>query len=407
MPHARASLVCRGAIAVGFGALLACANAGRPPRAASTELAVGAAAEPVDIARAATWVYRTPPPCPSEREFLDQLDRRLPPLTASDVSSRVGPRVDVEVRNTDADWFGSVRFEGAEGAVSREVTGTSCEEVVVALALITSLWLRPDGAPVPTAATTLAAAPSASVVRARDESPAELSVAAAPVASTPAEPTSAAAPSAESFSAAAPSDATTPDDRPAPPPVATADPTPARYELAALLGYASEPAGALSARLQLERWGSASVSSWSSALALGYAEGAHENDRLGPATLRLLHAQLALCPPGLELVGDAWLRACAHGRAGGLRFSPDSDRLPDARSRWRPWAAAGAGLAVGVAVSEHFSLRLLTELSIVLSRDEFATERPLPAPSGAPAGTTFYEISPVSFDVGLGAAHVF
>ena len=55
-----------------------------------------------------------------------------------------------------------------------------------------------------------------------------------------------------------------------------------------------------------------------------------------------------------------------------------------------------------------FSLRLVTEVSLVLTRDEFATERS-PAPAApAPADvSTFYEISPVSFDVGIGAAHVF
>jgi hypothetical protein len=182
----------------------------------------------------------------------------------------------------------------------------------------------------------------------------------------------------------------------------------ARYQIAGLLGYASEPSGAIAARLQLERWGSAHVSSWSTSLGFALAAGQHENDRLGPAALRLLHGQLELCPPGLDLPGAGWLRACAHGRGGALHFSAGTERVPNARSLWRPWAAIGTGLHIGVPLGASLSLRLLTELSLVLIRDEFATERS-PAP-GAPSPadvSTFYQISPLSFDVGIGAAHAF
>lgn len=372
-----------------------------------------AALEPSELARAATWIYQTPPGCPGRARFFEQLARRLPPLSLDEVEDALGPRVDIGVHDSGDDWLGRVVFQGAEGAVSREVAGADCEEVVVALALITSLWLRPED----DARTHPVAGTPAATARAADAS-ATLSIeppskgASEPPSLTANRQTSAAEPGPiEAATALVPAAA---PDSPSDTGSALAagddgsEPGSTRLQIAGLLGYATEPAGALAARLQLERWGSASVSSWSTSLGVAYAVGQHENGRLGPATLQLMHGQLELCPPGLDLSGLGWLRACAHGRAGALHFSADTERLPDARSLWRPWAALGAGLHVGVPLASSLSLRLLGEVSLVLLQDEFATERP-PAP-GAPSAADlfkFYEISPVSFDVGIGAAHVF
>jgi hypothetical protein len=382
----------------------ACTSASHaPPQASGTsgrERAVARAAlEPSELARAAAWVYQTPADCPTQAAFFEQLARRLPPLSMHEVESALGPRVDVDVRVVAGDWTGSVVFRGSGGPVSRQVAGADCEEVVVALALITSLWLRPDDEahvePRGAASAPAAAEPALDTSRAPSLEPTGSDAEASAVEAVAVGVPPAAGAASDTGSAIAASDE-------------GAEASSPRYQIAGLLGYASEPAGALAARLLLERWGSASVSSWSVSLGVAYAAGQHANDRLGPATLQLLHGQLELCPAGLDLAGAGWLRACGQGRAGALHFSATSERVPDARSLWRPWAALGAGLHVGVPLASSVSLRLLGEVSLVVLRDEFATERP--AASGAPSPAdvfTFYEISPVSFDVGIGAAHVF
>jgi hypothetical protein len=359
-------------------------------------------------------VYHTPADCPNQASFFEQVARRLPPMSLGEVEVALGPRVDIDVHDGGGDWLGRVVFRGSGRAVSREVTGADCDEVVVALALITSLWLRPDDdariQPRGVAGAGAAAEPApgtsgAPSLEPTSSDPGELAVATEPRASvTQPGPVEADAASVAPTAPGAPSDTGSA--------IAASDegsePSSSRFQIAGLLGYASEPAGAVAARLQLERWGSANVSSWSISLGVAYAAGQHDNDRLGPATLQLLHGQLELCPPGLDLSGAGWLRACSHGRAGGLHFSAGTERVPNARSLWRPWAALGAGLHVGVPLASSLSLRLFGEVSLVLLRDEFATERPAAPGAPSPADVfTFYEISPVSFDVGIGAAHVF
>jgi hypothetical protein len=360
-------------------------------------------------------VYQTPADCPNQASFFEQVARRLPPLSMGEVKIALGPRVDIDVHDDGGDWLGRVVFRGAGGVVSREVTGADCEEVVVALALITSLWLRPDDDArieprgVASAPPTAAPAPDTSApasLEPTSSDSSELPVGAAEPRDSVTQPSrveafAAIVPPAASSAASDTSSAIAASDE-------GSEPSSSRFQITGLLGYASEPAGALAARLQLERWGSASVSSWSISLGVAYAAGQHDNDRLGPATLQLLHGQLELCPPGLDLSGAGWLRACAQGRAGGLHFSADTERVPNVRSLWRPWAALGAGLHVGVPLASSLSLRLLGEVSLVLLQDEFATERPSAPGAPSPADVfTFYEISPVSFDVGIGAAHVF
>lgn len=420
----------------------ACAGASRAPPSVAREPA-GSAANPLapsDIARAAAWRYSAPADCPGEERLFEQIAERVPALTASDVASAVSSGVDIEVEKQSSDWRGRVSFESTAGTVAREVTGADCDEVVVALALITSLWLRPRAAPASAGAPSSAGAPpSADAASPADEATPAAKVAAQRSAWAESAARADAPDAMERLARASDLDGPNPlrDDAVAErslpgetlapklapgegAPESADDPSAAtrgeggdrasepRLQLAGLVGYASQPAGALTARLQLERWGSASVSSWGAALGVGYAQGQHENDHLGGAALRLFHGQIELCPPGLDVASSAWARACAHGRAGALHFSADTGRVPDARSLWRPWAALGASLHVGVPLSASLSLRLLAELSLVLVRDEFATRRPLSASEPSPADVfTFYEIRPISFDAGLGAAHVF
>ena len=443
-----------GAWAAGLGGLMACAGSTVPPPVAGEASRVERRSAPFDsieLAREADWSYRVPARCPSEARFFDHIARRVPRLAPGDVRLALGPSIAVDVTasatadsataDSGSDWRGRVSFHGADGPVSREVTGDNCEEVVFALALITSLWLRPDddaravgASPAASSPATAGPAldgpsiagapagggrlavqprlsPSSSQPELAPQTDGDLEArrsagsgplhVARSLASDARRERSAVEPTADSERASDTGSAKAPAE-------GSDEPSGHRIQIAGMIGFASEPSGALSGRLQVERWGAAHVSSWSSALALAYAVGRHENDRLGSATLSLLHGQLELCPPGLEVAGSTWLRACAHGRAGALHFSAATDRVPDTRSLWRPWAALGGGLHAGIPVSASVSLRLLAEVSVVLVRDEFATERPSTAATSSPPDVfTFYEISPVSFDLGLGAAHAF
>lgn len=407
-------------LAVAVAGSIACARASVAPQAASVaprEQAAprSSALDPSELARATAWAYRAPPSCPGEGHFLEQLARRLPPSSAQDVAGAVGPLVDVEVHDAGGDWLGRVAFRAAEGPIVREVTGSGCDEVVVAMALITSLWIRPDGAPPSSGDRAQAAASGAASAPVSAE---RALVASAAPDESGLPPTLAKRASSESSPhslearalapIAAPVEPDAASDASRAPPTSNDDASSPRFQIAGLLGYSSEPAGALAARLQLERWGSPDVSSWSTSFGFALAAGQHENDRLGPATLRMLSGQLELCPPGLDVSGAGWLRACAHGRVGALHFSAGTERVPNARSLWRPWAAAGAGVHAGVPLQASLSLRLLGEVSLVLTRDEFATERsPSAGALSAADVSTFYEMSPLSFDVGIGAAHVF
>lgn len=354
------------------------------------------------------WRYDAPAGCPSQQRFLQELDARS---SAGGISRALGagPPLHVWIRELGAEgWRGDVWFGQAEGRVARDVTGADCDEVVVALALIASLWLpRASDPELRVPAATLPGEDAGHDVSSDAQS-------SAPLANTDAEglvraadafPIDARASDADT--APVPAAAGTPPDTAVTSSMSPSPGSDARGFLVALLGYASEPAGAMRGGLRGELWGDDVASSWAAAAGLAYAVGQLDTERFGIATLRAVHAQLDLCPPGATL-GAAWLRACVFGRGGGLHFSAPRANLDAARSLWRPWAALGPSLHGGLALGRTISLRAAAELAVNLVRDEFATE---PSSGGSDStrlgGSTLYDIAPLSLDLSLGVAYAF
>ena len=352
------------------------------------------------------WRYEAPTGCPSQQRFRQELAARSPALDAPDASLAVHVTVS---EPSAGSWRGEIRLEKGATHVAREITGADCDEVVVALALIASLWLPRSSEPGLTAGSVQVApaeratapdvashAPTGPSERDETDVLADAALSPAPVEASP--------PVDESVLARAPAGAPSPD-APSPSRTSLRSGGDARVYMVGLLGYASEPAGALRGALRGELWGDDSPSSWATAVGVAYTAGQHQDDRFGTATLRAIHAQVDLCPPGLS-VGRGWLRVCAFGRGGGLHFSAANANLDAPRSLWRPWVALGPSLHGGLAISRVVSLRAAAELAVNLIRDEFATER---SSSGSEPtrGSTLYDTGPLSLDLSLGAAYAF
>ena len=306
-------------------------------------------------AQGMSWSYRAPPDCPSEARFLEQVAARSPALRPAPPQGVTEPRREVQVDISGGppqEWTGRVLIDNAGEQVARAVSGASCDEVVVALALITSFWLRPR-------------------------------------------------------SPAAPPDTTPADLAPTPSSTGSAGSEYSSH-IIGHVGYASSPAGAVRAGLRLELWGGPSASSWAAAAGLSYLSGQHDNDRLGESSLVLMLGQLDLCPPGFDAEGSLWLRPCAHVRAGALRFQAPVASLDDARPEWRPWAAAGLSLHLGIRMSSVLTLRVLSELSANLVRDQFDTQQVVAGEPPAIVDTSpLYSPGWVALDLGVGVAYDF
>lgn len=356
-----------------------------PPREAGVSGASGVAAAP---SRGEGWLapttlssYRAPAECPRESHFLEQLSARVtePGLSEPRVVARPEVQV-VIVTSARGEWTGRVLIESDGVEVRREVSGASCEEVVVALALITSFWL----------------APQSQGRRGESAEPAGSSPEREPATSAPANESRPLAP--------APLDPS-PSLEPEP-----AAPRPSHSEygqhLVGHLGYVSSPVGAARVGVRWELWGSSSAESWAAAVSLSYARGQHGSPRLGASSLLSLLGQLDLCPSGLVVTRALWLRGCAQVRAGSLRFRPPQATLTEAQAAWRPWVAAGGGLHAGARLSSSVTLRVLSELSANLVRDEFDTERPVNGGSALQA-VRLFRAGPVTLDVSAGVSYEF
>lgn len=320
------------------------------------------------VGGAASLTYRAPPRCPDEAHFLEQLAARSKTRLdirrrgeANPSSSEVRVLIDEHPPN---EWTGRVLLDGDRGEVMREVRGASCDEVVVALALITSFWMTAKA-------------------EARPEEQARPKLL---------EP-----PSSDSGSDDPLQSANLEDGEQA---------TDYGSHLLGTVGYAFSPAGAAKAGLRFELWGGESASTWAAGATVSYLSGHHTSARLGTSSVVSLLAQLDLCPPGIDFAGPTWLRACAQARAGSLRFQAPADSLDDALPVWRPWAAAGIGLHGGVQLSSSYSLRVLSELSANFVRDAFDTERPIPGEPSVEA-SRLYRPGWVALDLAIGVSYDF
>ncbi|MGH7281384.1 MAG: hypothetical protein ACRELY_07680, partial [Polyangiaceae bacterium] len=120
--------------------------------------------------------YGAPPGCPSRQEFVDEVDKRGVTLTqSSDPSARA---VSIAIDEVPG-WHGHFSITTVTGESSRDVSGSSCEEVARSLAIFASLAIGPN-----------AAAPDASAAETAPatEAPRELPPAALPMAPPPEAP---------------------------------------------------------------------------------------------------------------------------------------------------------------------------------------------------------------------------
>ena len=121
--------------------------------------------------------YRVPPGCPDQASFVDAVTKRGGNLTTAPAQS-----FEVRIRASEPGFAGSLSVRSADvTSRAREVQGTSCEEVVEALAVVTAIALNekttgasstepPSVAPV-AAASGVAAAPAPQPPRAARPAP--------------------------------------------------------------------------------------------------------------------------------------------------------------------------------------------------------------------------------------------
>lgn len=345
-------------------------------------------ARPVESA--ASLGYGAPPGCPDAAHFLEQLTARtkvplnLGPRGELDPS---GPIIRVLIKERPpSEWTGSVLIPKDGGAVSREVSGASCDEVVVALALITSFWITEKAD-----------------AQARADAQAQTDAQARPA--PPDSPASDPAARAQPESAPLEGGPASPTDLEQRLPDGEHSMDYASH-LLGTIGYAFSPAGAAKAGLRFELWGGESASTWAAGATVSYLSGRHTSARLGTSSLTSLLGQFDLCPPGIDFVGPPWLRACALLRAGALRFQAPTASLDDAQAVWRPWAATGIGLHGGVQLSSSYTLRVLSELSANLVRDAFDTERVVGSEPSVET-SRLYRAGWLALDLAIGVSYDF
>lgn len=415
----------------------ACAGQARSVSPPSAPVAAGVASphasdapEPPAAAEAAPLSvrYHAPEACPGEGEFVEALLARAPELRSRlelrEGAARGELTVDIGAA-APREWSGRLSLEAKVERLERSVAGATCAEVVDALALIASFWIRPPAGSGELAAEAGSAplavhhGPAAAARGAGTAGAARVpSAARADSVATSRGVTGLAAPGeAAAISSVSPRLPTEPArDRSAADEVELDEPggsdetqpsTARSLHAIAHLGYATSPAGLLRAGLRFELWASEAPSSWALGATAAYAAGQLRQTRLGASELALLSAQLDLCAPAVAARAAAWLRGCAHGRLGRLRFAASAENLESAGPRYRPWAAAGLGLHLGIPVSSNITLRALTELSANLVRDEFALER-VAESDGVPIEVTpVYAPGWVTLDIGAGVGYEF
>lgn len=427
-----------GLAAAASAALLACSSA------APRSLPASAAAPPAPAGVVLTS-YRAPLGCPDEQAYVLSVERRSQTLRLSasgeeaDAADRL--RVRIQPDTGSAGWRGQLQIEGAH-PLEREVRGERCEDVALALALITVLRLdanarsigsAPAASTAPTGATGSggAAVPPSAAAPANSAAAAEQGTRRPPGSRAPSAPETEPADGvllpdsavrivrSRGPRRAAPGGELHDDDEPSA--VGglrdTADAAErgsgtggAEWQpsIAAHLGYLSAPSGALQARLRAELQLGPRLQSGSVALGFGYA-GASDQNASADLDFALLSAQLDVCP--LALGAAPWLRACA-ALSGGA-FAVSAQALDDdlvSQSSTRAWAALGPSLEAGVPLGSSWTLRLLAETSFLLVRDSFEVERIVGDEAGQPSQITrtlLYRPPFGSFAASLGLGYAF
>src|SRR5262245_59022349 len=120
----------------------ACGGGAGPRSVASPQPALGAVPHVLSS-------YHAPLGCPTEREYLSEIASRSATLQlvpeSAGVHSSDRLRVRIQPDTSSAGWVGALQIEGAH-PLEREVRGERCQDVALALALITVLRLERDAA---------------------------------------------------------------------------------------------------------------------------------------------------------------------------------------------------------------------------------------------------------------------
>lgn len=337
--------------------------------------------------------YRAEPGCPGAAAFLGAVSA-LTPNARHPVDAAPARRFTVRIERAGAQHVGRLRIEEIDGVgAEREVKGSTCDDVVAALALVTALAIDagPIDAPLPSASAP-PPPPSASA-----PPPASASASSAPPLPSASAPPRPPAPSASS---AAPP--------PPPPPTATASasveppPPPAptwagRFEL----GATANAFGAVSPTVA---WGGALFFDWSGwgptglapsvRLGLAIAQSPAVEAGAGNATFRLIAVRFAGCPWLLAL-GPVQLRPCASLDFGTLHGTTAG--LFENRAKTSTWADVTLGPRLQWRLGPRWVIEGEMGLLFPLIRDTFTFDDPY---------TVIHEVPPLSGTASLGVGWV-
>ncbi len=323
---------------------------------AAAPAAAQPAAEPIRI------TFSAAPGCPAEADFTGQIRARTARARLAE-GSEPARTFRVDVSPTRAGFRGRLAIEDPSGSSAiREVSGTSCEEVLSALGLIAALAIDPKAS--------TAAKPPPAPVTAPVTAPAT-----APATVTATTPAPVVVPVPASAPVFVPAPSPFPP-LPLPvwlPPYVEAPP---RWRpglgahAAAFFAIAPEAAPGVLVFGELARTGGAA---FSPALRLGLELARSPTLRIptGTAAFSLVAGRLEACPTRLT-AGSLSLLPCLALEAGALRAGGTGTTY--STSVDRPWVTAGLAARAEIAVSRWISLEAQGALTLPFIRDSFYLE---------------------------------
>lgn len=298
------------------------------------------------------FVYEAPPECPNDVAFAAAVRAQTKSATLVTGTDEPTGSFGISVRITRAQnlLFGRLAIEEpGRNASVREVTATTCDEVVSALALMTALAIDADIASRPPAA----------------RAPAPV---AAPVPEQPKPPP----PAAKIPRIASP-------PRPKPPPLAAPRPwIPPRFSLGAHVGAfgALAPSFSWGAVSFLDRstWGTTGQA-WSFRLGLALAESPSVGLGEGLATFRWAALRASACPVAVSS-GPLTARPCIGLDGGALRGSGWGGALTKSLEETRGWLAATGLGRLQLHLGEGVYLEVEGGFTLPFIRDRFVFVKP-------------------------------
>jgi hypothetical protein len=308
--------------------------------------------------------YEAPAECPGAEAFAAAVRAQTKSATLT-TEGEGTPGISVRIARKGSQLEGRLAIEepGREASV-REVTATTCEEVVSALALMTALAIdaeaRPSGPP--------AAPPTAAA--ATNDPPPKAQV-----------PSPAPKKGQQQQRPPKPAPQTSPAPQPTTPAVAPRErpsTSPARWELGA-------HAGAFGALAPSLTWGAVSFldrstwsttgAAWSIRLGLALAESPSVGLAEGSATFRWIVARASACPLAVA-AGPLTARPCIGLDAGTLRGLGSGEQLQQPLEETRGWLA-GTGLGrLQLHLGEGVYLEIEGGFTLPFLRDRFVFVKP-------------------------------